>query len=240
MAVYRGPDGKIIEEKTVNTGGNDEPTGKRTFTEPTGGGGSSSYEAKTQRIKGGTSGSGGGSAYDVETVRAGGDDFSTRYATDDEMKAMLDAKAAADPKTRVVGGRKKKASADAAASPSSGTDPMADPTVGWLVVVDGPGKGNVRSLGYGMNKIGRGADQRVVLDLGDEDISRDSHATVTYDPRGRKYFLQHGGGTNLTYLDDSPVLTPIDLKPHAHFTVGSTTLRFVPLCGEGFDWQDEE
>ena len=236
MAVYRGPDGKIIEEKTVNTGGNSPGRGRD--EPPTDGRGPSSYEEKTQRMKGGSGASGGASAYDVETVRAGAEpvtDFGGPNRSPDTD----------DPKTRVVGGRRKKAKAEVGADPSaaassSGGDAMDDPTVGWLIVVDGPGKGNVRSLGYGMNKIGRGADQRVVLDLGDEDISRDCHATVTYDPRGRTYFLQHGGGTNLTYLDNSPVLTPVDLKAEAQFTVGSTTLRFVPLCGVGFDWQDEE
>jgi len=236
MAVYRGPDGKIIEEKTVKADGN-ESTGGRSEP-PTSGRGPGRYEEQTQRVKSGSKSSGGESAYDVETVRAGIDS-----ATD--FGGPRTSQGSADPKTRVVGGRRKKSSADADAgsgssASGSATDPMADPTVGWLIVVDGPGKGSVRSLGYGMNKIGRGADQRIVLDLGDEDISRDSHATVTYDPRGRKYFLQHGGGTNLTYLDDSPVLTPVDLKPEAQFTVGSTTLRFVPLCGDGFDWQDEE
>ena len=45
---------------------------------------------------------------------------------------------------------------------------MDDPTVGWLVVVDGPGKGQVRRLGYGVNSLGRGGKSRVKLDFGDE------------------------------------------------------------------------
>ena len=40
--------------------------------------------------------------------------------------------------------------------PVAATDAMADPPVGWLVVVRGPGKGNVLTLGNGMNAIGRG------------------------------------------------------------------------------------
>ena len=117
-------------------------------------------------------------------------------------------------------------------------DAMNDPTVGWLVVVDGPGKGQVRRLGYGVNSLGRGGKSRVRLDFGDGEISREDHATVTYDPKGRRYYIQHGGGMNLTYLDDEPVLAPTPLGALRHIVLGATTLRFVPLCGPDFDWQD--
>ena len=119
-------------------------------------------------------------------------------------------------------------------------DVMADPITGWLVVIAGPGKGQVCRLGYGSNTLGRAAQSRVRLDFGDEQISRDAHATLTYDPRGRKYYLQHNGGTNLTYIGDEPVLTPTLLRPMQDIFIGATTLRFVPFCGPDFDWQDLE
>lgn len=115
---------------------------------------------------------------------------------------------------------------------------MADPVAGWLVVVAGPGKGRVCKLGYGTNSLGRGDGARVRLDFGDERISRENHAALTYDPRGRKFYLQHGGGVNLTYLGDAPVLTPTLLEPMQDICIGDTTLRFVPFCGPDFDWQD--
>ena len=117
---------------------------------------------------------------------------------------------------------------------------MDDPVVGWLAIVEGPGKGNAMQLGYGSNAIGRGETARVNLDFGDDQISRGGHAIVTYDPRGKKFYVQHGGGTNLTYLDDQPVLIPIELPALSHISIGNTVLRFVPLCGEKFDWQDAE
>ncbi len=111
-----------------------------------------------------------------------------------------------------------------------------DPPVGWLVVVDGPGRGASLTLGNGVNSIGRDANQRLPLDFGDELISRAGHATITYDPRGKKFYIQHGGGTNLTYVNDQPVLAPQELTASTHILMGNTTLRFVPLCGEEFDW----
>ena len=116
------------------------------------------------------------------------------------------------------------------------SDAMSDPLVGWLVVIAGPGQGNFVRLGHGMNNIGRADNQRCRIDFGDVEISRKSHATLTYDPRGRKFYLMHGGGQNLTYLGDEPVLTPVILKGGELISIGKTTLKFVPLCGPDFDW----
>lgn len=116
------------------------------------------------------------------------------------------------------------------------TGNMADPPVGWLVVIAGPGQGAALTLGNGVNAIGRDASQRLTLDFGDELISRVNHAQITYDPRGKKFYIQHGGGANLTYVNDEPVLAPRELSANTHIVLGATTLRFVPLCGEAFDW----
>jgi len=128
-----------------------------------------------------------------------------------------------------------------------GADPNADTApsqtaddfvVGWLVIVDGPGQGNGLPLGYGWNSIGRGDDQRVRLDFGDDEIARDTQCAVAYDGKNRKFFIQHGGGSNLTYVGDAPVLAPQELSADATISMGATTLRFVPFCGDGFDWVD--
>jgi hypothetical protein len=138
-----------------------------------------------------------------------------------------------EPKTRVLFRRPATETAKPVAD-----DAMSDPVVGWLVVVAGPGRGHALQLGYGMNSIGRNQSERVCLNFGDEDVSRNQHAIVTYDPRGRKFYVQHGGGKNLTYLDEKPLLVPAELQGGENLLVGQTTLRFVPLCGEHFDWQD--
>ena len=151
----------------------------------------------------------------------------------------------ADPATRLFRPKRKEEPSPEAArveakTQGKVTDRMENPVVGWLVVIGGPGKGTARELGYGMNSIGRSADDRVSLDFGDEELSRNGHAVVTYDPRGRRFYAQHGGGVNLSYLDDSPLLQPTMLNGGEVLAVGHTLLKFVPFCGESFDWQDED
>ena len=115
-------------------------------------------------------------------------------------------------------------------------DSMADPPAGWLVIVDGPGKGRAVALGLHHNPIGRDETNRVALDHGDETISRHRHLIVTYDPEGRRFYVTPGDGTNLCYVNDQPVLASMPLEPCAQIRTGRTTLRFVPLCGPDFSW----
>lgn len=150
-----------------------------------------------------------------------------------------------DPATRLFRPKRKQAPTAEHApvvtkTQSSVPDRMDNPVVGWLVVIGGPGKGAARELGYGMNTIGRSAEDRVSLDYGDEEISRHGHAMVTYDPRGRRFYAQHGGGVNLSYLDDAPLLQPTVMNGGEVLVIGNTQLKFVPFCGEAFDWQDDD
>lgn len=115
--------------------------------------------------------------------------------------------------------------------------PSFDPVVGWLVIIKGPGIGNFLRLGYGLNSIGRGEEQRCRINYGDEKISRTNHASVSYDPRGRKFYLAHGGGQNLTYLDETPIFHSVEIFGGESLALGDTILRFVPFCGPDFDYQ---
>ena len=120
-----------------------------------------------------------------------------------------------------------------------GTESESDPVAGWLVVVKGPGRGGFSAIYVGMNSLGRDASQRVCLDFGDEAISREEHAFITYDEETRCFYLQHGGKSNLVRLGSDPVLTPTELKPGDLIRIGKTTLLFVPCCGPDFSWTDE-
>lgn len=205
MPVYRGPDGKIIEEKTDRRKEDTRPTGAA----------DKQFPPAPQR----GDQPDGARRLDAPTRRVG------------ESRATTDA--GKEERTRVAGGRRRQERAEE----DRGMD---DPVVGWLVIVEGPGRGRSVQLGYGANSLGRGANDRVKLDFGDDQISRSGHAVVTYEPRGRKFYVQHGGGVNMTYLGDEPVLTPTELPALSHVNIGNTVLRFVPLCGDEFEWQDTE
>jgi hypothetical protein len=122
-----------------------------------------------------------------------------------------------------------------AETPSPSTK-EAELVVGWLVVIEGPGRGQSRPVGFGVTGIGRGESERISLNFGDSEISRERHAILTYDHKGRRFFLQHGGGSNLTYVGEEPVLQPIELKGREVIAIGQTKLCFVPFCGEQFNW----
>ncbi|HYD15378.1 MAG TPA: FHA domain-containing protein [Hyphomicrobium sp.] len=114
-----------------------------------------------------------------------------------------------------------------------------EPVAGWIVVVKGPGRGGFRPVYVGMNSLGRAPSQRICLDFGDEGISREEHAFITYDDEQRVFYLQHGGKSNLVRLGNMPVLQPTELRANDLFRIGNTTLRFVPCCGPDFNWSDE-
>ena len=115
----------------------------------------------------------------------------------------------------------------------------ADPVAGWVVVIKGHGRGDFRPIYAGMNSVGRDPSQRISLSFGDELISREEHAFITYDEEQRCFYLQHGGKPNIIRLGTTPVLTPMELKPYDLIRIGRTTLRFIPCCGANFSWSDE-
>lgn len=171
-----------------------------------------------------------------------GDEPPTRPATR-HRDAAVDSypSDASEPRTVIAGGWRRSATPQQGAEPSAATaahDPMDDPVVGWLVVVDGPGAGSSLRLGSGQNSLGRGQEARVKLDFGDSQISRSTHALVSYDPKGNRFYVQQGTGTNLTYLNGEPVLAPTPLPSGSELVLGETTLRFVAFCDNDFNWTD--
>jgi len=79
--------------------------------------------------------------------------------------------------------------------------------VGWVVVADGPGRGTCFTLEAGMSQIGRGDDQAIQLDFGDNSISRTNHAAIVYDPETHEFLLGHGGKKNIVRLNGKPVIS---------------------------------
>lgn len=112
------------------------------------------------------------------------------------------------------------------------------PVTGWLVVLEGPGRGRAVELGFGLNPVGSSPDNRVQLDFGDAGISRDEHFSIAYDAVNRKFHLLRGHGKNLVYVDGAPLTDSRELIPNTDLRVGDTVLRFIALCGEAWAWPE--
>lgn len=112
--------------------------------------------------------------------------------------------------------------------------------VGWLAIVEGPGVGHSFSLFSGASVIGRGDDQVIKLDFGDTSISRENHAAIAYDDEQNKFYIGHGGKSNIIRRNGRPVLSTEELHHADLIRIGETTLRFVALCGSDFQWEAPE
>ncbi len=111
-----------------------------------------------------------------------------------------------------------------------------EPTVGWLVCIDGAELGRSFPIKSNRNFIGRSLTMDIVID--DPAVSREKHAIVTYVPKQKLFILQPGDSHELFYLNNKVVLENEVLTAYDRVTIGQTTLLFIPLCGENFSWED--
>ena len=117
-----------------------------------------------------------------------------------------------------------------------GAKPGFNPVVGWLVCIEGPDRGRDYRIRGQRNFIGR--DQRMDICIsGDNEISRENHAEITYDPRGNAFRLAPGTSRSLAYLNGKLLESPSLLYSFDLIELGRTHLRFIPFCGEGFQWE---
>lgn len=111
------------------------------------------------------------------------------------------------------------------------------PITGWLVCVEGPNKGTDYRVVSGNNNIGRSESSNICI-LNDAEVSYSDHATITYDPKSRKFYFGLKSGSNPVYVNGNIVFSPVEVKAFDEILVGSTKLIFVPFCGEKFDWSE--
>ncbi|MDD5018574.1 MAG: FHA domain-containing protein, partial [Eubacteriales bacterium] len=112
-----------------------------------------------------------------------------------------------------------------------------DPVVGWLVCIEGPEKGRDYRLHYGRNFIGRSAKMDVCI-VEDDQISRDNHASIIYEPKKNAFILVYGEGTGAA-LNDTAVDKPEKLKDGDIIKIGATVLEFIAYCKGESKWQEE-
>ena len=111
-----------------------------------------------------------------------------------------------------------------------------DPVVGWLVCIEGADRGRDFRLHSERNFIGRSERMDVCI-RGDDGISRDNHAVVSFNPRNNSFKIQPGDGRGLVYINGEDLDVPMALRPYDLIELGQTKLKFIPFCGEGFQWE---
>lgn len=112
------------------------------------------------------------------------------------------------------------------------------PVVGWLVAVEGPCRGTDYRIHTGYNYIGREAGDICIC--GDNTISAEKDANVTYVPQTRKFYIAHELGKNVLLVNDLPVIGGgMEINGYDMITIGTTKLMFVAACGERFSWGND-
>ena len=120
----------------------------------------------------------------------------------------------------------------------SETQPVqVQPVVGWLVCVQGKNIGKSFQIYTGYNQIGREVGQIVIPD--ETQISRSNHMVITYDPRGRAFYIGTGDGRNIIYVNGKPLYGGSGAELHNYDVIdtGGVLFRFIGFCGEQFSWE---
>ncbi len=111
-----------------------------------------------------------------------------------------------------------------------------DPVVGWLVCVDGPDRGRDYRIHSEKNFIGRAPTMDICI-AGDEAISREKHATLSFEPKKQIFWLLPGEAMGLVYLNNDVLYSPAQLKARDILELGKTKLMLVPFVDESFRWE---
>lgn len=97
--------------------------------------------------------------------------------------------------------------------------------VGKLTIVEGPGTGQSVNIYSGTNQIGRGEDMRVQINFGDDTISRQQHAVITYDAKNVEVRIYDGGKPGGLWVNGSRVTADEAVKFGDLIKLGETTLK---------------
>ncbi len=138
----------------------------------------------------------------------------------------------AEPKTQLFqAGMNSTASASAA--PAAASTEM---VCGWLVIVDGPGRGSSVVVGPGQSFVSRSTSERICLNFGDETITSGQQFRIIYDDEEHEFVVGPGDGANPTRLNGKILASSMPLVTGDVLKAGKTSMRFVAFCGEDFNW----
>ena len=108
--------------------------------------------------------------------------------------------------------------------------------VGWLVALSGPSRGESYAIRIGRNILGR--DKRADVSINDDQASS-HHADLVFRPEERRFILMDHNSTNGTYVNEMEIEPRKDLMARDVVRVGGHQFLFIPLCDEGFYWDEE-
>ena len=108
--------------------------------------------------------------------------------------------------------------------------------VGWLVGLNGATRGEAFPVRMGRNVIGR--DRRSDIVITDEQASS-HHADLVFRPEERRFILMDHNSTNGTYVNEAEIEPRRDLTGKEVVRIGAQRFLFMPLCQDGFYWDDE-
>jgi hypothetical protein len=118
-------------------------------------------------------------------------------------------------------------------------DPLAQPkryVVGWLIGLNGAARGESFPVRIGRNVLGRDRRSDIVVN---DDQASSHHADLVFRPEERRFILMDHNSTNGTYVNDGEIEPRRDLAAKDVVRVGSHKYLFMPLCNEGFYWDEE-
>ncbi len=108
---------------------------------------------------------------------------------------------------------------------------------GWLVAISGPMKGMYFPVTFGINQCGRSRDCRICLpaDCGISGVQ----FSIRYVEKRKQFFVAGiDTASQPTFLNDEELMScyePINRGDILRVSE-QTSLRFIPLCGENFNW----
>ncbi len=109
------------------------------------------------------------------------------------------------------------------------------PVVGWLVCVEGTEKGRDFRLHSEKNFVGRASSMDISI-AGDDSISREKHAVVTFEPKKRTFWLLPGDASGLVYLNGEMVHSPTQINADDLIEIGQSKLVLVSLSSPQITW----
>src|SRR5205085_130298 len=108
--------------------------------------------------------------------------------------------------------------------------------VGWLVALTGASRGESYPVRMGRNVLGRDRRSDIVVN---DDQASSHHADLVFRPEERRFILMDHNSTNGTYVNESEIEPRRDLILEDVIRIGSHRFLFMPLCRDGFFWDDE-